>query len=93
MKEISKQTIEGVVRFCAKNLRVFTSDHVNLLCKFGGIQIGKRDVSAAILKAKGQKLIKRTDKARISDEAKNSSIPRVLWRSLIVRRKEMPRNV
>lgn len=92
MKEISKQTIEGVVKFCAKNLRVFTSDHVNLLCQYGGIQIGKRDVSAAILRAKGQKLIKRTDKARISDQDKSNSIPRVVWKSLL-RRVKAAKNV
>jgi hypothetical protein len=82
-----KPQLENIIKFCAENLRCFTSDHINLLCLWDEVPIGNRDVSSALLSAKKKKIIKRSDRARISDQNNNNSIPRVIWRSLIVKGK------
>jgi len=93
MGQTSSKKIGEIVRFCASHLRHFTSDHIYLLCQFAGVKLEKWDVSSAILHAKGQRLIKRTDNARISDQFSVNSLPRFVWRSLIGHQKEEAQNV
>jgi hypothetical protein len=72
-----------IVTFCAQNLRHFTSDHVRLLSKHANIDLNKNSIAGAMLKAKGQKIIKRTDRAKSSDFYCQDNLPRWLWRSLL----------
>jgi hypothetical protein len=82
MRDNHKDELLDVVTFCANNLRCFTSDHINLLANFSGIEFEKSTVSAALSKAKGMGLIKRTNNARISDSSNLASLPRWVWKSL-----------
>ena len=82
MENNEKDELLDIVTFCANNLRYFTADHINLLISYSGIEIEKSAVSAAISKAKGLGLIKKTNKARLSDTFGFSSIARWEWKSL-----------
>jgi hypothetical protein len=72
-----------IIRFVAKHLRFFSADEINLLARFIGIQPQPSEISSAILTARAEGLIERTERAKKSALYGKNSINRTIWKSLV----------
>jgi hypothetical protein len=82
-------TLREIITFCAENLKMFSADELNLLAKFTGYKPRNNEISSCILWAKGQKLIERTEKGKISAFYDKNAVLRTVWKSLITGKKEV----